>query len=191
MPMSVDQLTSSRFIDFHERSILNDFIPGKERGVMLHGEPKKGIFYGVAVSTGQGKNNNETNNLVDSNDFIGRVGVNIAELIGQQGAVYHLAGAYSTGKLPASTTVSGRTEARGTTFFTTQPFGGADTERERRLLEASVAIGTLKIQSEYLNINFSGAGYGKDITVWYASVGWLITATDEETAITLRAWFDF
>ncbi len=52
MPISVDQLTSSRFIDFHERSILNDFIPGKERGVMLHGEPKKGIFYGVAVSTG-------------------------------------------------------------------------------------------------------------------------------------------
>ncbi len=102
-----------------------------------------------------------------------------------------MAGAYSTGKLPASTTVSGRTEARGTTFFTTQPFGGADTERERRLLEASVAIGTLKIQSEYLNINFSGAGYDKDITVWYASVGWLITATDEETAITLRAWFDF
>lgn len=175
MPMSIDQLTSSRFIDFHERSIMNDFIPGKERGVMLHGEPTKGLFYGVAISTGQGKNNNETNNIVDSNDYLARIGVNIAEFVGQKNAVYHLAAAYSTGDLPASTTLSARTEGRGISFFASQAFLGTDTTRQRELLEASVAYGPFKAQSEYLRTNFSGSGYDKDIKAWYASLGWLIT----------------
>jgi phosphate-selective porin OprO and OprP len=185
MPYSIEELTSSRFIDFQERSILNQFVPAKERGIMLHGTPIDGVFYGIALSTGQGKNNNETNNNVDSNDIIGRAGVNIAELIGQKGAVYHVAIDYSQGTIPVAAVPSGRTEGRGITFFSSAAFTGADLDRTRAGIEGSVALGPVKLQAEYLAAKYKGTsaatatttatGFDRGIDIWYASVNWLIT----------------
>jgi phosphate-selective porin OprO and OprP len=179
MPMSIEELTSSRFIDFQERSLLNQFVPAKERGIMLHGVPTPGVFYGVAVSNGQGKNGNETNNNVDSSDYIGRVGVNIAELIGQKNAVYHIAAGYTTGTIPPAAAPTARTEGRGISFFAPTAFGGSDLDRERTGLEASVAFGPVKLQSEYLKVKFSGTAganaFDRNIDVWYGEVNWLIT----------------
>ena len=184
MPMSIEEQTSSRFIDFQERSIVNQFVPAKERGIMLHGTPTTGLFYGVAVSTGQGKNNNENDNTTDGTDYIGRVGVNIAEMVGQKSAVYHLAAAYSTGKVPSGAvpggTISARTEGRGATFFNTAAFDGANVERTRTGLEGAVAYGPVKVQAEYVKSDYDGTSKaGKDfsrgIDTWYASVNWLIT----------------
>lgn len=188
MPMSLEELGSSRFIDFQERSLMNAFVPGKERGIMIHGEPATGLFYGVALSTGQGKNNNETDTRIDSNDIIGRVGVNIAEMVGQKNAVYHVAAAYSTGEVPSNLALAARTEARGLTFFNASSSGtpavnaftGNDLERTRQLLEASVAIGPVKFQSEILRANYEGSSsagvdFDRDIDVWYAQALWLIT----------------
>jgi phosphate-selective porin OprO and OprP len=188
MPMSVEELTSSRFIDFQERSILNQYVPAKERGIMVHGAPIDGLFYGVAVSTGQGKNNNETSELADGTDVIGRVGTNIAQLVGHPNNVYHLAAAYSTGELNPSggsagapaVVPSARTEGRGITFFTPTAFDGQDVTRERTGLEASAAFGPVKVQAEYLTSTYSGrsaAGvtFDRNVDVWYASVNWLIT----------------
>ena len=193
MPMSLEEQTSSRFLDFQERSIMNAFVPAKERGIMLHGTPTPGLFYGVAISTGEGKNNNENTPSVDGNDFIGRVGVNIAEFVGQKNAVYHLAGAYSIGKIAPSSPPTGRTEGRGVNFFTTaEAFSGGDVERTRTGLEAAVAYGPIKFQGEYLKANYSGHSadiasaapggaitpgidYDRGIDVWYAGVNWLIS----------------
>ena len=180
MPMSIEEQTSSRFLDFQERSIMNQFVPAKERGIMLHGTPTTGLFYGVAVSTGQGKNNNENDAITDGTDYIGRVGVNIAEMVGQKNAVYHLAAAYSTGKIPAGAAPSARTEGRGATFFTAAAFDGANVERTRTGLEGAVAIGPVKFQAEYLKSDYDGTSAGKKdfsrgIDVWYASVNWLIS----------------
>ncbi|MEO5861270.1 MAG: porin [Burkholderiales bacterium] len=188
MPMSLEELTSSRFIDFQERSLMNSFIPAKERGIMVHGEPTTGMFYGLALSTGQGKNNNEADVRVDSNDIIGRVGVNIAEMVGQKNAVYHVAAAYSTGEVPSNLALAGRTEGRGITFFNASSSGtpavnsftGNDLERTRQLLEASVAIGPVKFQSEFLRSKYegnssAGVSFDREIDVWYAQALWLIT----------------
>ena len=181
MPMSIEEQTSSRFLDFQERSIVNQFVPAKERGIMLHGTPTTGLFYGVAVSTGQGKNNDENDAVTDGTDYVGRVGINIAEMVGQKSAVYHLAAAYSTGKIPAGGAVpSARTEGRGATFFTAAAFDGANVERNRTGLEGAVAVGPVKFQAEYLQSDYKGTSKaGKDfsrgIDAWYASVNWLIT----------------
>ena len=182
MPMSIEEQTSSRFIDFQERSIVNAYVPAKERGAMVHGNPATGLFYGVAVSTGQGKNNNENDPTVDGTDFIGRVGVNIAEMTGQKNAVYHLATAYSTGKIAVSAVPTGRTEGRGNNFFSAAAFTGSDVERTRTGLEAAVALGPVKFQTEYLQAKYSGksagasgANYDRGIDAWYASVNWLIS----------------
>jgi phosphate-selective porin OprO and OprP len=181
MPFSLEEQTSSRFIDFQERSVMNALVPGKERGAMVHGTPLNGLFYGVAVSTGQGKNNNENDRITDGTDYIARVGVNIAEMVGQKNAVYHLAAAYSDGKLPAAAAPSGRTEGRGLTYFTSA-FTGANMDRTRMGAEAAVAIGPVKFQAEYTQANFSGKSAGaagvnfdRDINAWYAAVNWAIT----------------
>lgn len=180
MPFSLEEQTSSRFIDFQERSVMNALVPGKERGAMVHGTPLNGLFYGVAVSTGQGKNNNENDRITDGTDYIARVGVNIAEMVGQKNAVYHLAAAYSDGKLPAAAAPSGRTEGRGLAYFTPQAFTGANMDRTRMGAEAAVAIGPVKFQAEYAQANFSGkstagVNFDRDINAWYAGVNWAIT----------------
>jgi phosphate-selective porin OprO and OprP len=174
MPFSLEELTSSRFIDFQERSLVNTFVPAKERGFMVHGEPVPGLFYGVALSTGQGKNNNESNRLVDSNDLIARVGANFAQFLNQPDNVYHVALDYSSGKVPSTSAPSLRTEGRGNTFFSTGAFG-VKTDRDRMGAEASVAIGPVKLQAEYVDNNFSGTGFDRDIKAYYVAANWLIT----------------
>ena len=180
MPFSLEEQTSSRFIDFQERSVMNALVPGKERGAMVHGTPLTGLFYGVAVSTGQGKNNNENDRITDGTDYIARAGVNIAEMVGQKNAVYHLAAAYSEGKLPVAAVANSRTEGRGLTYFSAAAFTGANVDRTRTGLEGAVAIGPVKFQAEYTKANYGGtsalgAGFDRDIDAWYAAVNWAIT----------------
>lgn len=184
MPFSLEEQTSSRFIDFQERSVMNSLVPGKERGVMLHGTPLTGMFYGLAFSNGQGKNENENNPVADGTDLIGRVGINIAEMVGQKNAVYHLAVGFSDGKIPAAATPSARTEGRGLQYFTTGAFTSnkADIDRTRQGLEGAVAIGPVKFQAEYTKVNYggttagaSGVDFDRSIDAWYAAVNWAIT----------------
>jgi phosphate-selective porin OprO/OprP len=187
MPMSIEELTSSRFIDFQERSLVNQFVPAKERGAMLHGVPLTGVFYGVALSNGQGKNNNEVSTTIDDFDLIARLGVNAAEWLQQKNMVIHVAGAYSKGDLATSSTgagtgnlLSARTEARGVTFFQVPALSGNSVERERQLGELSLAWGPLKLQGEYMKTSFSGdsaagVGYDRDIDVYYAEALWMIS----------------
>ena len=195
MPMSLEELTSSRFIDFQERSLVNAYVPAKERGVMVHGTPYTGVFYGVALSNGQGKNNNEVSTTVDEPDLIARVGVNVAELIDQKDMVIHVAGAYSNGKQPTSTNgltgnlLAGRTEARGVTFFQVagSSFTGDHIQRERMLGEVSLAWGPVKLQGEYLSAQYSGesaAGseYERALDVYYAEVLFMLTGESYASA---------
>ncbi|HEU5284762.1 MAG TPA: porin [Burkholderiales bacterium] len=182
MPFSLEELTSSRFIDFQERSLVNSLVPAKERGAMLHGTPLKGLFYGAALSNGAGKNANETSAVQDSEDIIGRLGVNAAEWIGNKDMVLHVAGAYSTGTIPggASPVGSGvRTEGRGLTFFNPAAFSSADVDRDRAGGELSLAFGPVKAQGEYVKSNFQGgtgaASFDRDIDAYYAELMWLIT----------------
>jgi len=183
MPFALEELTSSRFIDFTERSFVDQLVPAKERGVMVHGNPWNGIYYGVAYSNGQGKNNNDTNALADGKDVIARGVVNVAELVGQQAdAVYHFGLDYSYGNIPPAAAATGRTEARGLTFFSPAAFGAfnSNVERERMGAEASVAYGPVKFQGEYIKVNYSGnpsptTSFDKDIDAYYAELMWLIT----------------
>jgi phosphate-selective porin OprO/OprP len=182
MPFSLEELTSSRFIDFQERSLVNSLVPAKERGAMLHGTPFKGLFYGAALSNGAGKNANETSAIQDSKDIIGRLGVNAAEWFGNKDMVLHVAGAYSTGTIPGGVSPVGsgvRTEGRGLTFFNTGVMGPTDVERDRAGGELSLAFGPVKAQGEYVKSNFQwtagSTSFDRDIDAYYAELMWLIT----------------
>jgi len=189
MPFSIEEQTSSRFIDFQERSMMNALVPAKERGLMVHGSPMKGLFYGAALSNGQGKNNNETDEEHDSPDIVLRLGANAAEFLGRTDMVLHGAVAYTDGTLVDGSVVpSGRTEGRGVTFFQTAAIDADDDEVDRTRLggELSLAWGPLKLQGEYTKASYeysvAGTGIDNDIDAYYASVSWLITGEQYATA---------
>ena len=180
MPFSMEEVGSSRFLDFQERSLVNALVPQKERGAMIWGTPSTGISYGLALSTGQGKNNNEVVAAKAKNDLIGRVTVNVAEILDRKDAVFHLGGAFSEGELPAISGLTQRTEARGITFFNTAAFTGQDVKRSRFGAEVALAWGPVKLQAEYVDANFkgtsaTGADYDRDIRANYIEALWLVT----------------
>jgi phosphate-selective porin OprO/OprP len=186
MPFSLEERTSSRFIDFQERSFVNNssLVPGKERGAMVHGTPFKGVNYALALSAGQGKNTNETDIREDSKDWIAHIDTNIAEIAGINNAVIHLGASYANGDLPTAAVGSQRTEGRGTSFFGATAFAAESTtnntmERTRRGLEGAFAYGPVKLQGEWAKSSFEGdtatASYDNDIKAYYAEALWLIT----------------
>ncbi len=182
MPFSIEEQTSSRFIDFQERAMMNALVPAKERGLMVHGSPVKGLFYGAALSNGQGKNNNEANVEHDSPDIVLRFGANAAQFFDLKDMVLHGAVAYTDGTLADGSIVpSGRTEGRGVTFFQTAAIAADDDEVDRRRLggELSLAWGPFKLQGEYTKARYeysvAGTGIDNDIDAYYASATWMIT----------------
>jgi phosphate-selective porin OprO/OprP len=192
MPMNLEELTSSNNIDFMERSFVNQNSPTKELGAMIHGTPIKGVTYALAYSNGAGKNA-ETDIREDSHDVIGRVTANFAEIMDNKDMVLHAGASFSQGDVAQGTVgVSGRTEARGATFFKAPTFGqvaasGAyqSIDRSRVGLEGVVAYNNFKIQSEWMNQNndFTTRGdanalkrsYDLDTKTWYAEALWTIT----------------
>ncbi|MEZ0232915.1 MAG: OprO/OprP family phosphate-selective porin [Methylophilaceae bacterium] len=194
MPFGLEQNTSDIFTDFQERSLVDSLTPGKERGAMVFGVPTKGVYYGLAASTGRGKNVNNIDTQVEGLDVIGRATVNFAEIMGIGDTVYHVGGGISRGDIsPRQQTngaalanfaaSSGRTESRGLTFFTPTAFTSlADDEltRTRYGIEGAVAMGPVKFQTEWIKHNYDGktagnVSFDKDIKAWYASLNWMVT----------------
>jgi phosphate-selective porin OprO/OprP len=183
MPFSFEELTSSRFIDFQERSLVNAFVPAKDQGLMIHGEPVKNTFgYALAVMNGSGKNADEGNAVVDDKEFIARGALNFAPMANLSDAVLHMGVGYTTGTLPGNTALTSgiRTEGRGITFLTVSApsaVANSETDRERLGLEGVAAWGPLKLQTEWVKSAFenSSAGYDREIDAYYAALTWLIT----------------
>jgi phosphate-selective porin OprO/OprP len=177
MPFSLEQLTSSNNIDFMERSLIGqvegEFIPGKETGFMLHGVPKTGLTYAVAVSRGRGNKDN-TN---DGFDYIGRVTTNIAELQGSKAYIAHLGAAYSLGDIKGGVTpASGRTESRSQSAFFTGPALSGDTVRTRQGLEAAFAYNAFKVQAEQFNFKYDPTtGSNQEIKGYYVQAVYNLT----------------
>jgi phosphate-selective porin OprO/OprP len=184
MPFSLEQLTSSNNIDFIERSFVDAYIPAKEIGAMVHGEPIKGTTYALAMSNGS--NAAETDTRVDNKDLIARVTANFAEIMENKDMVLHAGLALAKGDIPKGNGLGdARTESRGVTFFDTGAIAsnntfGADIDRTRMGLEAVVAHGPFKFQTQYLKTNFdystsATASVDEDIKTWYAEALWTIT----------------
>jgi phosphate-selective porin OprO/OprP len=178
MPFSLEQLTSSNNIDFMERSLIGqtegEFIPAKETGVMLHGIPKTGFTYALALS--RGRANKST--TVDGVDFVGRVTTNVAEVIQNKEFVAHLGAAYSTGNVKTGVApASGRTEGRQQSgWFTGSSALSGDTARTRQGLEAAFAWKGLKLQGEHFVFNYDPTtGTDKEITGHYVQAIYNIT----------------
>ncbi|CAM8445586.1 OprO/OprP family phosphate-selective porin [Candidatus Methylopumilus universalis] len=192
MPFSLEQLTSSNNIDFVERSFVDSYIPAKEIGAQVFGEPTKGMTYALAVSNGlPGANavGSEADNRQDGKDVIGRLTFNAAEAAGNKEAVYHAGVAFAYGDSPIGTGLGGNrsTEARGVSFYTAPTINPMGTnsktiERMRYGVEGAIASGPFKIQGQYsvTSQDFALGGtstnkYDLDIKTYYVQALWTLT----------------
>jgi phosphate-selective porin OprO/OprP len=108
-PFSLEELTSSNNIDFMERSYGNQMVPGKRLGMMLHGEPTKGLFYGVS-GYADGFNEVTNSNNLGSKTAI-RVALNAADFLKLEDTVLHFGVANTQGKSQTVPVNSGNTQS--------------------------------------------------------------------------------
>lgn len=189
-PFSLEELTSSNNIDFMERSYINQMIPGKQLGAMLHGEPQKGFTYGASIY--QEGFNPVTMQSNAGSMAAARLTANFAELNNMSNKVLHVGFAATGGQYQVVPTTSGNTATAATTVtratimaFRSENRGLANAYRAQiggdviqtasynatadnaanvtktmGGLELALANGPLKFQSEYAITNLGATAIG-------------------------------
>lgn len=185
----LERAHSTNFTDFTELSLATNngsiFNSSYDRGVMLFGDPLPWLNYNVYAVNGSGQNNDD---VKDSKDLGARVNANLAKFTDSKNLVLHVGTSASKGSIDfssATKSIKQATEANGVEFFNVANIINttSTTDRSRYGLEAAVAYGPVKFQSEYIQANFEGrqgaAAPGKafdnDIKTWYADINWLLT----------------
>jgi phosphate-selective porin OprO/OprP len=184
MPGSLEQLTSSRFIDFTERDWVASLAPAVNKGIMIHGVPTPGLTYAVSVSNGgllsdAGATVIETSNAADGKSYNVRATANIAEFMGNKEAIAHIGGWYGRDdniSPIAAGALKFRTNARGTNFFGNLTAAYTAPDATRGGLEFIAAQGPVKLQAEVANLEIEQSGQDtRDIKAGYAGISYMIT----------------
>ena len=187
-PFGQNERTSSRNLDFMERAIPMQFVPGIDRGVMVHGYPKPGIYYAAAVvnggvrqNPGLASNNQDEFTDADGKDILGRLAFDAAKMLGHKDNIYHVGVAYGTGIQPGKNSFQqASTEARGLQFFKTKDFNNLEFKLQRFGFDSTLAFGPVKFTGEYVKNVYSGEslrgdGFERNLDTYYLSANWMIT----------------
>ena len=190
-PMGMEVQTSSRFNDMTERDWTSALTDSINKGIMVHGVPMVGTTYQFMVANGgiayeQGETSIETGNVADGKAYTGRLTANIAEIMGNKDAIYHVGASYGVDNdnpTSLAAAISIRTNARGTAFFQTPALGNPEV---RRLgLEGILASGPYKLAGEYNNASFTSKGLTtsdtRDMDAYYVNASWMITGESYAT----------
>ena len=182
-PFSLEELSTANGIDFMERSYGNQLVPSHRLGAMLHGEPKKGVTYGVSVYQDGFNEISNTQNI--GNLTAARGTINLAEFNDLSDTILHFGTAVDKGSYkvtPSSSTDSGftasgstratvlsyRTENRGMTNAYRAQIGGdtvsaaygaladnaADVKKNLNGFEVILAKNAFKFQTEFFNASY-------------------------------------
>ena len=183
--------TSSRFVDFLERSVADGLQPGKQIGVQVFGEPiKKTFFYSVGYYNGEGVNQDENGNTQDAKDSMFAVAYNAAGVLsGDKDVIAHVGYSGSSGSRAAARLVdggSGRTvifaldgEARGDTFGEWNLTSGLDSfSRDHSNVALVFAKGPFKFHHETTNVDISSGTQNEGVQARFNAITWLITGED-------------
>jgi phosphate-selective porin OprO/OprP len=189
VPFSFEELTSSRFIDFVERSVVNNLVPARDVGFMIHGPLFGGMVeYYAGMFNGTGQNTFETN---DSKDYAGRLLVRPFRFAGISPLEkLHIAGHFTYGDQdvnpapsPApNNSLQGRTDARFV-FFPRVPTRG---DRVRYGAEVVYAYGPFGLYGEYVkteeerNLGPGGSNLGDlEGRGWYVAGTFFVTGEEK------------
>jgi phosphate-selective porin OprO/OprP len=186
VPFSLEELTSSRFIDFVERSLVNELAPSRDRGVMLYGDLMQGaVSYYLGGFNGSGEDTSDNNGDKDLAFRLAVTPFRGSDSFWLKGL--QLAGNVTWGNQDRSTSAQGRTSARTINrfaFFAPQPTRG---ERLRYGGDLAWLVGPAALKFEYdVQTNErSGLGAGgsdlDDVTAtgWYVSGTYVLTGEDK------------
>ncbi len=176
--------------DFQERGLTQSLLQNLnyDRGIMVHGSPLDGMYYGVTISNGTGLNleesqGNSNEARTDGKDISGRLVQNFAQFLDTPDLVLHFGGSYKTGSVTtrggtAFQPATVQTEARGTTFFSPGTLSATNIDRTISAAEAAVVYGPVKLQSEWWQAQYEGStpvAYDRKLEAYYVSLGWMIT----------------
>jgi phosphate-selective porin OprO/OprP len=186
VPFSLEELTSSRFIDFVERSIVNELAPSRDRGVMLYGDLMQGaVSYYLGGFNGTGEDTSDNNGDKDLAFRLAFAPFRGSDSFWLKGLQF--AGNVTWGNQDGSTSAQGRTSARTIErfrFFAPQPTRG---DRLRYGGDLAWLIGPAALKFEYdVQANErNGLGPGgsnlDDVmaTGWYVSGTYVLTGEDK------------
>ena len=172
---SLEEMTSSRWIDFIERSLVNTYGGvGKNPQIALKGKlGKVGGFY-LAYAAYDTKDENEGKQL----------GLRLTANFGEpKKSVYHIGLGMTQGDR-AEGGIDRTYSGRGQRFFDADDIDTASGEYEfaRQGLELAFAIGSFKAQYEQVTANYSGVeattnagSFDKDIVTSYLNLMYLVT----------------
>ncbi len=155
-PFSQEELQSSRYIDFIERAMLNNIVPSRSPGVMVHGHTKDEVFeYGISAQNDRGELSlDETG---QGPDLFGRVRFSPWTV----GVLKNLSfgGAIGRGQREGESFLRGRTSSRSVVFADRVPLSG---DLTRYNLEGWWFHRNVKIQAEYIEARAERLGLGDD-----------------------------
>jgi phosphate-selective porin OprO/OprP len=183
-PFSQEELCSTRFIDFDERSNVNRLVPGRDVGLMLYGDISNKILeYSLAFYNGGGQNANDNNDEKDlalqlrttpfasmDMDFLKGLRIGIAATWGDLDNVALSATSYDL----VSTELA-------VNWLDCGAVGSLDGLRTRMGAELSYLYGPMSFRAEYVKrvdkVDVGAAFDGEKIpfTGWYVSGTYLLT----------------
>ncbi len=164
-PFSLEELSTANGIDFMERSYGNQLVPSHRLGAMLHGEPKKGITYGVSVYQDGFNEISNTQNI--GNLTAARASMNLAELNDISGAILHFGAAVDKGSYqvtPSQSADSGFTNSSSSTGQTRATVLSYRTENRGMTNAYRAQIGGDKISGTYGGLADNAADVKKNLT---------------------------
>jgi phosphate-selective porin OprO and OprP len=201
--MGLDNTMLDLQTDFLERALTQSLFQNLtyDSGLMAFGQPAPGLFYSAALTNGTGQGNNEPQGNLqqvqgDGKMYTLRLVNDFAQTFKVAQSVFHLGGTYQSGGIANSgannqtpyTAASVQTEARGLTFFIPQAFNpttaaavNSNIDRSAIDLEAAFAYRSYKIQSDYVQVDYtgsnlaSGADFDRSLKAYYVTLGWLIS----------------
>ncbi|MBI3989830.1 MAG: hypothetical protein HY347_09465 [candidate division NC10 bacterium] len=196
-PFSLEELTSSVFIDFVERSLVNELVPAVDIGVMLHGSLfQERVSYFLGGFNGSGEDVADGN---DEKDLAARLVLTPFKpskhfwLKGLQ-----LGGNVTWGDQDSAVSPQGRTNAQTGNrfrFFAPHPVRGT---RVRWGGDIAWLVGPASLKAEYVQVTSDRDGLGPGGTnldairarAWYVSATYLLTGEEKTSgAITPKRSF--
>jgi phosphate-selective porin OprO/OprP len=179
-PFALEQITSTKYIDFKERSLIGSRIaPDRDIGIMLHGHfAEKTLGYQLGVFNGNGSNKIEDTD--GDKDIAMRVWYEPFKDL-------HLGGAFTWGHLSRGLTDYKQSgSSTNLLAFDSAKVNGKNMNLLRTGAELSYGIGPARITSEYMradyeNVNVVSTKTHNDFFVQgvYATASWFLTGEEK------------
>jgi phosphate-selective porin OprO/OprP len=151
-PFSYEQLIQDRFVPTVERSMMDQIVPARDEGIMIHGQNlwDKRFDYAVSISNGEINGNSDTN---DQKDFVGRVALRPfapSDLLALRWLQVGVSGSYGIEDEPVSPSTL-KTPAT-VPWFTYLPTVRASGLRSRVSPEVSYFYRSLGLAAQYIRM---------------------------------------